>query len=159
MTSQSLRPRHDRHFVGTTRHNAWSWGAKIYRVYLNKIWSVGLWKCLYDHCLANKAYFSAITVKNIYESFTHKMAAKASWHRNYVTVTLCIYVSAKIILHKCLLQRPVAYGFWLMAVVVGFQCGIISCDLACRVRGAWRGSDGVQRTVGLTSSLDRAQFL
>jgi len=25
-------------------------------------------------------YFSDITVKNIYQSFTHKMAAKASWH-------------------------------------------------------------------------------
>jgi len=37
-------------------------------------------------------YFSAITVKNIYESFTHKMATKASWHRNYVTVTLCMYI-------------------------------------------------------------------
>jgi len=35
-------------------------------------------KCLYDHCVANKAYFSAITMKNIYESFTHKMAAKDS---------------------------------------------------------------------------------
>jgi len=33
-------------------------------------------KCLYDHYLANKAYFSAIIVKNIYESFTHKMAAQ-----------------------------------------------------------------------------------
>jgi len=31
-----------------------------------------------------------MTVKDIYESFTHKMAAKASWHRNYVTVILCI---------------------------------------------------------------------
>jgi len=31
-----------------------------------------------------------MTVKNIYQSFTHKMAAKASWHRKYVTVTLCI---------------------------------------------------------------------
>ena len=30
--------------------------------------------------LANKAYFSDITVKNISKSFTHKMAAKASWH-------------------------------------------------------------------------------
>jgi len=48
---------------------------------------------LYNHYLANKAYFSAITVKNIYESFTHKMATKASWHRNYVTVTLCINTS------------------------------------------------------------------
>ena len=26
-------------------------------------------KCLYNHYLANKAYFSAITMKNIYESF------------------------------------------------------------------------------------------
>ena len=58
--------------------------------YLHSIQSVGLWKCLYDHLLANKAYFSAITVKNIYESFTHKMATNASWHRHYATVTLCI---------------------------------------------------------------------
>jgi len=64
--------------------------------YLNNIRSVGLWKCLYDHCLANKAYFSAITVKNIYESFTRNMAAKASWHWNYVTVTLCI-ISIKML--------------------------------------------------------------
>ena len=33
---------------------------------------------MYDHYLANKAYLSAITAKNIYESFTHKMAAKAA---------------------------------------------------------------------------------
>ena len=39
---------------------------------------------------ANKAYFSDITVANISHSLTHKMAAKASWCRNYVTVTLCI---------------------------------------------------------------------
>jgi len=34
-----------------------------------------------------------IAAMNIYKSFTHKMAAKTSWHRcekNYVTVTLCI---------------------------------------------------------------------
>jgi len=30
---------------------------------------------------------SDITVANVYQSFTHKMAAKASWRRNYVTVT------------------------------------------------------------------------
>jgi len=29
-------------------------------------------------------------MENIYEGFTNKMAAKASWHQNYVTVTLCI---------------------------------------------------------------------
>jgi len=48
-------------------------------------------KCLY----ANKAYFSDITVSNISQSLTHKMAAKASWCRNYVTVTLCIYSLAE----------------------------------------------------------------
>ena len=46
-------------------------------------------KCLYNHYLANTAYFSAITVKNVYESFTYTMATKTSWHRNYVTVALC----------------------------------------------------------------------
>jgi len=47
--------------------------------YLNNIQSVGLWKCPYNHWLADKAYFSDITVKkNIYQSFTDKMAAKAS---------------------------------------------------------------------------------
>ena len=35
-------------------------------------------------------FFMDITVKNIYQRFTHKMAAKASWHWNYVTLTLCI---------------------------------------------------------------------
>ena len=56
--------------------------------YLHNIRSGGLWKCMYDNQLANKAYFSDITVKNIFQSFTHKMAAKANWHWNYVTVTL-----------------------------------------------------------------------
>ena len=28
--------------------------------------------------------------KNISQSVTHKIAAKASWHRNYATVTLCM---------------------------------------------------------------------
>ena len=31
-TSQYLRPRYDRHFVGITWHNVWSYAAKIYRV-------------------------------------------------------------------------------------------------------------------------------
>jgi len=44
--------------------------------YLINIQSVGFFSG--NHYLANKAYFSAITVKNIYESFTHKMATKAA---------------------------------------------------------------------------------
>ena len=41
-------------------------------------------------CQQSKAYFSDITVKDISKSCTHKMAAQACWHCNYVTVTLCI---------------------------------------------------------------------
>jgi len=44
--------------------------------HLNKIVSVSLRKCPYDHWLASKAYLSAITVANISQSFTYKMAAK-----------------------------------------------------------------------------------
>jgi len=44
---------------------------------LNSVRSDGLGKYPYDHKLANKAYFGDVTLKNIYKSFTHKMAAKA----------------------------------------------------------------------------------
>jgi len=50
--------------------------------YSNKIDSDGLRKWPYDHRLTNKAYLSDITVTNISPSFTHKMAAKNSWHRH-----------------------------------------------------------------------------
>ena len=35
-------------------------------------------------------YLAGYDSFRVYQSFTHKMAAKASWHRNYVTVALCI---------------------------------------------------------------------
>jgi len=35
---------------------------------------------MYDHWLANKAYFSDITVKIISKSITHKISAEASWY-------------------------------------------------------------------------------
>ena len=37
--------------------------------YLNNIRSVRLWKCLYDYQLANKKYFSDITVKHLSEFY------------------------------------------------------------------------------------------
>jgi len=37
-----------------------------------------------------KSVFQRDHSENISQSFTRKMAAKASWHRNYVTGTLCI---------------------------------------------------------------------
>jgi len=48
-----------------------------------------------------------ITVKNIFESFTHKMATKASWHRNYVTVTLCICFKCRM---KLAYRKPWVCG-------------------------------------------------
>ena len=48
--------------------------------------------------LPKKTYVSDNRVRNISKSFTHKMAAKTSWHdmkRNYVTVTLCICITRK----------------------------------------------------------------
>jgi len=37
------------------------------------------------------------TLRNVCQMFTHKMAAKASWRRNYVTVTLCISIGASVL--------------------------------------------------------------
>jgi len=44
--------------------------------YSNKTESVSLRKCPYDHELANKAHLSAITMTNMSQSFTYKMAAE-----------------------------------------------------------------------------------
>jgi len=42
------------------------------------VWSLACQQSVFQRC---------IKAKNIYRSFTHMMAAKASWHWNYVTVT------------------------------------------------------------------------
>ena len=55
-----------RRFSVLFKRNWISWFQKI------SIWS---------YWLTNKAYLSTITVTNISRSFTHKMAAKTSWHR------------------------------------------------------------------------------
>ena len=39
-----------------------------------------------------QSVFQQYHSENIYRSFTHKMAAKACWRRDYVTVTICIVV-------------------------------------------------------------------
>jgi len=49
--------------------------------YSNKIYLVSLRKCPCDHKPTDKAYISDSRVKSISKSFTHKMAAKTSWHR------------------------------------------------------------------------------
>jgi len=75
--NQNLWPLYDLHFLGITRHNVWSWWVKICRVV-----SIKFNHLVYENvCMIVKMYLCDITVANISESFTHKMAAKTSWHR------------------------------------------------------------------------------
>jgi len=65
--------------------------AKIYHVIQIKLKSVSSRKCPYDHRVINKAYSSAITVTNIYQRFTYKMAAKINRHRYGTKLSLSPY--------------------------------------------------------------------
>jgi len=72
--------------------------------YSNKIESTDLrqWPYVINWLTKRRPILSDITVRNICESFTHKMAAKTSWHsieRNYVTVTLRIFYLKNIYLY------------------------------------------------------------
>ena len=58
MTPQSLRSRFDRHFVGTTRRKCVELNGEDLPCYSNKIQSVSLTKCPYDHWLSNNAYLT-----------------------------------------------------------------------------------------------------
>jgi len=42
--------------------------------------------------LATKRISAISQWQTFLKSFTHKMTVKASWHRNYVTITLCVLV-------------------------------------------------------------------
>ena len=57
---------------------------KIYRVIQINLVTFSLRQCPRDRLPTEKAYFSESRLDNISKSFTHKMAAKTSWHR-YVT--------------------------------------------------------------------------
>ena len=73
--------------------------------------------------LRTKRNSSDVRVTNIYESFTHKMAAETSWQRymerNYVTVTLCIYFVTAVC--SCVL------AFSALTLLVGRQEGHPAC--------------------------------
>ena len=70
--------------------------------YSNKIVSLSLKKCPHDHWLTNKAsYLSAITVTNISQSFTYKMAAKINWHRYGTKLRHCHPVYSSMHFYEC----------------------------------------------------------
>jgi len=78
--------------------------------------------------IINKAYFSDMTVENInFSQFYHKMAAKASWHRNCVTVTQCILMRTNI-LQKSLVHFSVYCRAFLVpeyALICVVKCHIL----------------------------------
>ena len=82
--------------------------------YSNRIESVGLRRCSYDHLLNNKAYSSDITVTNIYKSFIHKMAAKTSSHRYGTKLRHCHPMYKYRILCVC---RPVSLSLKMVKLV------------------------------------------
>jgi len=93
VTSQSLWSLYDRHFCGYNTTYCVELNGDDLSCYSNKNESDSLRKCPHDHGLTNKAYFSAVTVTNIFQSFTYKMAAKSPGidrEQNYVIITLCI---------------------------------------------------------------------
>ena len=57
--------------------------------YSNKFWPVSRGKCPHDHSPTDKAYLSHSKVTNISKSFTHKMAAETSWHRQGTNLRHC----------------------------------------------------------------------
>jgi len=63
-------------------------------VLFKHIESVGFFlKSLYDYySLPAKRVLAISQWQTFLKSFTHKMAAKASLHQNYVAVTLCIVI-------------------------------------------------------------------
>ena len=70
---------------------------RVIQIKRNQFYS--LRKYPYDHRLTNKSYLSAITVTNISQSFTYKMAAKINWHRYGTKLCQChpmyIYVRSE----------------------------------------------------------------
>jgi len=58
--------------------------------------------------------------EDIYQSFTHKMAARASWHWNYVTVTLCITVEQKF--NADCSDDNAEFTFWISVLVRSVNC-------------------------------------
>ena len=94
VTSQNLWSRYDHHFVGITWHIVY--GVEGWRfIVLFKLHSIRWFMKMSVWSLARQqSVFQQYHSENIYRSFTHKMAAKASWHQNYVTVILCISFAA-----------------------------------------------------------------
>jgi len=94
--------------------------------YSNKIESIVLRQCPYDHWLTNKAYLSGITVRNIYESFTHKMAEKTSWHRYGRKLRYCHPVYMPSVLLPSVLWRCWLGGRKGIRPVKKLSCGVLA---------------------------------
>jgi len=92
VTSQSLWSRYDRHFVGTTRYNALSYMAKIYRVMQTKLIQLLQENVhMITDFLPRKRISALSQWQTFLRVFTYRMAAKINCidvEQNYVSVTL-----------------------------------------------------------------------
>ena len=59
--------------------------------------------------LTNKAYLSAITVTNIFQSFTYKMAAEIDWHRYGTKLRHCHRMYNKLSVRKLTFLQSVKH--------------------------------------------------
>jgi len=59
--------------------------------------------------LTNKAYLSAITVTNIFQSFTYKMAAEIDWHRYGTKLHHCHHMYNKLSVRKLTFLQSVKH--------------------------------------------------
>jgi len=133
VTSQNLWSRYDRHVVGISWHDVWSYKAKICGVIHVKLEPVSFQKCPHDHLLYNKAYLSGIIVASIFQIFTCKMAAKTSWHKYgtklrhshpmYINSFFLLPVADRSGWTACNATRLILPGFFLTHDVNGC-CGI-----------------------------------
>jgi len=85
---------YDRHFVGITRFNVFSWMAKIYRVIQIKLIQFVSRKCPYDDRPTNEASLRAIsqwqTFLRVLPTRWRQKSTGIDVEQNYVTVTPCI---------------------------------------------------------------------
>jgi len=74
--------------------------------YSNKIESVSLRKCPYDRWL------SAVTVTNIYQSFTYKMAGKINWYRYGPNLCHCHPMCRRLLTESGLVKFSSVRSLW-----------------------------------------------
>ena len=98
-------------------------GRRFIVLYLNNIRSVGSWKCLYDHWLANKAYFSISQWKTFIGVLPSRWRRKPAGIE-ITSLTPYVYGNARLtakmyrVLRLCSSWTPRLDFYWCLALLV-----------------------------------------